>query len=62
MHKKIKKMLKTPKIFIKDFFFKHNNKVSKFSPFRFKINRRFTVITAIYNSEEFLNDFFKEVF
>ena len=61
MHKKIKKMLKTPKIFIKDFFFKHNNKVSKFSPFRFKINRRFTVITAIYNSEEFLNDFFKSI-
>jgi len=61
MKRKIIKLFKNPKNFIEDFFLKHENKLIKLLPIRLNASRKYTIITAVYNSADFLDDFFTSI-
>lgn len=62
--KKAKKLKNNPKLFFKDFYIKRLGAIRNFNYFHNSINNqpdKFTVITAVYNTEKYLNDFFSSL-
>lgn len=61
MNKKFKKLLRDPKLFFKDMYFKHSTKLGFYQPQKFTCQNQFTIISAVYNVEKYLNTFFKSI-
>ena len=62
MNKKVKKLLRNPKLFFKDMYAKKSQKFKSLFPNNKKYGTHsFTVITAVYNVEKYLNQYFKSL-
>lgn len=59
--RKVKKLVKNPKLFFSDMVIKHSDKVSYLKPKKMEGNYQYTVISAIYNVEQYLNDFIESL-
>ncbi|OCG70239.1 hypothetical protein A9G43_08585, partial [Gilliamella sp. Occ3-1] len=60
--KKWKKFKRNPKIFFSDMYQKRKNNILKYTPKRrYKTEQVFTVISAVYGVEKYLNDYFKSL-
>lgn len=59
--RKVKKLVKNPKLFFSDMVLKHSDKVSHFKPKKMQGNYQYTVISAIYNVDRYLNDFIESL-
>lgn len=60
-NKKFRKLLRDPKLFFKDMYFKHSTKLGFYQPQKFTCQNQFTIISAVYNVEKYLNTFFKSI-
>ena len=58
MNKKVKKLFRDPKIFFKDMYLKRSIQLKKHIPIKRNGNHIFTVVSAVYNVEKYLNDYF----
>lgn len=59
MNRKIKKLLRNPKLFVKDMYLKHQQQIKKILPASPKEGHySYTVITAVYNVEKYLDQYF----
>ena len=62
MNKKFRKLLRNPKLFFRDMYEKRKHQLSKIPPIT-KVNgsNQYTVVSAIYNAEKYLDDLFKSI-
>lgn len=59
---KWKKLKRDPKLFFSDMYHKRRDKILKYSPKRiYKTHQEFTVISAVYGVEKYLNDYFESL-
>lgn len=61
MNRKLRKLIRNPKLFFKDMYFKHKTKLGYYQPQKNECNNQFTIVSAVYNVEKYLNDFFKSI-
>lgn len=63
--KKLRKLRTNPKLFFKDAIQKKifwlNNKYKKYFPKKYKAFSQYTIISAVYNVEKYLDDYFKSI-
>lgn len=59
--KKFNKLKKTPKLFFQDMVFKYKTRLKKHSPIKHLGANEFTVVSAVYNVEKYLDDYFKSL-
>ncbi len=57
-NKKLKKLLRDPKLFFKDMYQKRKYQVQKFFSIQQTGTHNFTVVTAVYNVEKYLDQYF----
>ena len=50
-NRKLKKLMRDPKLFFKDMYLKNSVKLKKYIPSSHKGNNKFTIISAIYNTK-----------
>lgn len=58
LFRRVKKLKRDPKGFLSSSFKKRSNMVKEALPIRYNSSRNYTVITAAYNSEKYLDDYF----
>ena len=62
MNKKINKLFKNPKLFFKDMYLKRSLQLKSLLPVKKNHgNNSFTVITAVYNVEKYLDQYFRSL-
>lgn len=62
INKKLKKLLYNPKLFFSDMLIKHREKINKIKPIKkYDGINKFTVISAVYGVEKYLEDYFKSL-
>ena len=61
INKKFKKLIRDPKLFFKDMYLKHSFKIKKHIPVSHNGNNKFTIISAIYNTEKYLDEYFSSI-
>ena len=61
INRKIKKLKKDPELFFKDLIFNAKTNLSNAIPFRFDGNNQYSIISACYNVEEYLEDYFNSI-
>ncbi|EGZ51262.1 CDP-glycerol glycerophosphotransferase family protein [Neisseria wadsworthii] len=61
INRKFRKLLRDPQLFFKDMYFKHSTRAKKFLPIKYTGNYDYTIVTAIYNVEKYLDDFFNSI-
>lgn len=60
--RKIAKLKRDPKLFVRDMALKNKIKFEKYLPkIKYKSDNTYTVVTAVYNTGEYLNDFFESI-
>lgn len=59
--RKFKKLLRDPKQFWSDMLIKHENKRPEFLKRKYKAENKFTVVSAVYNVEKYLNEYFESL-
>lgn len=59
--RKLKKLFKTPGLFFKDMKFKHKMKLDKYLNIKHSGQYHFTIVTAVYNVEKYLDEFFNSI-
>ncbi|MBZ8003486.1 hypothetical protein, partial [Campylobacter canadensis] len=61
--RKIKKLMREPKLFFKDAFLNNyriaNKLINNFKAKKYKAYSKYAIISAVYNVEKYLDDFFK---
>ncbi|HFU4820775.1 TPA: bifunctional glycosyltransferase family 2 protein/CDP-glycerol:glycerophosphate glycerophosphotransferase [Campylobacter lari] len=64
-YKKIKKLFNNPKLFFKDAiekrFFALDNVYKRYLPKKYKAYSKYTIISAVYNVEKYLDDYFNSI-
>ena len=60
-NRKLKKLMRDPKLFFKDMYLKNSFKLKKYIPSSHKGNNKFTIISAIYNTEKYLDEYFSSI-
>ncbi|HHQ4573361.1 TPA: glycosyltransferase family A protein, partial [Aeromonas veronii] len=58
LKRKFKKLVNNPKLFFSDMAIKHRNKIGYFKPKKMDGHFQYTVVSAVYNVEQYLNDYF----
>ncbi|ASK27540.1 CDP-glycerol glycerophosphotransferase family protein [Neisseria chenwenguii] len=58
MNRKLRKLKRDPKLFFKDMYDKYALKMKKHIPVKYTGSHHFTVVTAVYNVEKYLDEFF----
>ena len=58
MKKKIKKLLRDPKLFFTDMYSKRSLQLKKVIPIRYQGKYQYSIVAAVYNVELYLDDFF----
>ena len=61
MNKKVKKLFRDPKIFFKDMYLKRSTQLKKHIPIKRNGNHTFTVVSAVYNVEKYLDHYFNSL-
>lgn len=61
INKKFKKLIRDPKLFFKDMYLKHSFKIKKHIPVSHNGSNKFTIISAIYNTEKYLDEYFSSI-
>ncbi len=59
--RKFGKLFRTPKKFFQDFFLKRSLKILPFGLFSLSLREKYSVVTAIYNSDKYLDSYFKSI-
>ncbi|HEG5396498.1 TPA: glycosyltransferase family 2 protein [Campylobacter coli] len=62
MRKKVNKLIKTPKLFFKDAIKNKAKVFTKFKIRKYYSDNKYFVITAVYNMEKYLNQYFNSMF
>ncbi|MDR0579950.1 MAG: CDP-glycerol glycerophosphotransferase family protein, partial [Campylobacteraceae bacterium] len=57
--RKFKKLLRAPSLFWEDMYLRHSHKLKTLNIKRYKGYEKYTIVSAVYNTEKYLNDFFK---
>lgn len=61
LYRKMRKLKKNPKVFIEDSLKKRKSQISKLIPQKKESENSFTIISAVYNVEKYLNDYFESL-
>lgn len=61
INRKFKKLVKSPKKFFKDMGLKYIEKYIKHYPIKYKGNFHYTVVSAVYNTGKYLDDYFSSL-
>ena len=54
MNRKLRKLLRDPKLFFRDMYAKRVMKLKKYLPLKYEGNNQFTIVSAVYNVEKYL--------
>lgn len=60
-HKKFKKLLSNPKLFLKDMYIKRSMQLKKHLPMKYSGTHHYTIVSAVYNVEKYLDDYFNSI-
>lgn len=58
INRKIKKLMRDPKLFFTDMYKKRKNQIKKYYPLKTQGINQYTVVSAAYNVEKYLDEFF----
>lgn len=61
LQRRVNKLKKDPKSFIEDSYVKRRNQVRKYLPIKYNGHFQYTVVSAVYNVEKYLDDYFKSL-
>ena len=61
MNRKLRKLLRDPKLFFVDMYKKRIRQVKRYLPIKRAGKNRYTVVAAVYNVEKYLDDFFSSL-
>ena len=56
MNRKFRKLLRDPKLFFRDMYNKRSVQIKKYLPVKYNGTQQYTVVSAVYNVEKYLND------
>lgn len=59
--RKYRKLKNNPKLFFKDMWNKQIRKIKQHSPVKYTGKFQYTIVSAVYNVEKYLNDYFKSI-
>lgn len=59
--RKLRKLVREPKLFFTDMHLKHSNKFKSFLYHKYNSNYKYAIISAIYNAEKYLDDYFSSI-
>ncbi|HEE9967834.1 TPA: CDP-glycerol glycerophosphotransferase family protein [Citrobacter freundii] len=60
-NRKVKKFIRDPKLFLDDMVRNKKDKITKLFPKKVNGNYQYTIVSAVYNVEKYLDDFFKSL-
>ena len=60
-NKKFRKLLRDPKLFFRDMYAKRVMKLKKYLPLKYEGNNQFTIVSAVYNVEKYLDEYFDSI-
>ncbi|MDO4640275.1 MAG: CDP-glycerol glycerophosphotransferase family protein [Neisseria sp.] len=61
MNRKLKKLLRDPKLFFKDMYLKKEAQLKRSLPIKHDGHNQYTVVSAVYNVEKYLDDYFSSL-
>lgn len=61
LQRRVNKLKRDPKGFIEDSYVKRKNQVRKYLPIKYNGHFQYTVVSAVYNVEKYLDDYFKSL-
>lgn len=61
VNRKVKKLIRDPKLFFKDMYIKNKFRLEKIFNHTYNGRNQFTIVSAVYNVEGYLDDFFKSI-
>ena len=61
MNRKFRKLLRDPKLFFRDMYNKRSVQIKKYLPVKYDGTQQYTVVSAVYNVEKYLNDYFSSL-
>ena len=61
MNRKFRKLLRNPKLFFRDMYNKRSVQIKKYLPVKYNGTQQYTVVSAVYNVEKYLNDYFSSL-
>ena len=61
MNRKFRKLLRDPKLFFRDMYNKRSIQIKKYIPVKYNGTQQYTVVSAVYNVEKYLNDYFSSL-
>lgn len=61
MNRKFRKLLRDPKLFFRDMYNKRSVQIKKYLPVKYNGAQQYTVVSAVYNVEKYLNDYFSSL-
>lgn len=61
MNRKLRKLLRDPKLFFSDMYAKRSVQLKKHIPIKSNGNHKFTVVSAVYNVEKYLDQYFESL-
>lgn len=61
MNRKFRKLLRDPKLFFRDMYNKRSIQIKKYLLIKYNGTQQYTVVSAVYNVEKYLNDYFSSL-
>ena len=61
MNRKFRKLLRNPKLFFRDMYNKRSVQIKKYLSVKYNGTQQYTVVSAVYNVEKYLNDYFSSL-
>lgn len=61
LNRKVKKLIRDPKLFFHDLIKKQEKKLKTLKKIKIDDGHKFTIVSAVYNAEPYLDDFFKSL-
>ena len=61
MNRKFRKLLRDPKLFFRDMYNKRSIQIKKYLLVKYNGTQQYTVVSAVYNVEKYLNDYFSSL-
>ncbi len=61
LDRKLRKLKKNPKLFFKDMVFKRKNQLKENIPIKYQGKYQFTIVSAVYNVEKYLDEYFESI-
>lgn len=61
MNRKLRKLIRDPKLFFVDMYKKRTTQIKKYIPIKRTGKNQYTIVSAVYNVEKYLDDFFSSL-